>query len=57
VSFTETNDNSVAILLIYGPAYVLLAGDAEVREEEYMASVRYIRPKRSSRFASARLPI
>ncbi len=29
--FSETNDNSVAILLTYGAAYVLLAGDTEVR--------------------------
>src|SRR5918995_6947820 len=36
--FSETNDNSVAILLSYGTARVLLAGDAEAREEEYMAS-------------------
>jgi beta-lactamase superfamily II metal-dependent hydrolase len=36
--FSETNDNSVAILLTYGTARVLLAGDAEAREEEYMAS-------------------
>ena len=35
--FSETNDNSVAILLTYGAACVLLAGDAEAREEEYMA--------------------
>ncbi len=28
--FSETNDNSVAILLTYGPARALLAGDAEV---------------------------
>ena len=33
--FSETNDNSVAILLTYGTARVLLAGDAETREEEY----------------------
>jgi len=32
--FSETNDNSVAILLTYGTARVLLAGDAEAREEE-----------------------
>jgi competence protein ComEC len=44
VSFSETNDNSVAILLIYGTAFVLLASDAEVREEEYMANVRFTRP-------------
>ncbi len=36
--FSETNDNSVAILLTYGAARVLLAGDAEAKEEEYMAS-------------------
>jgi competence protein ComEC len=36
--FSETNDNSVALLLTYGGARVLLAGDAEAREEEYMAS-------------------
>jgi hypothetical protein len=35
--FSETNDNSVAVLLSYGTARVLLAGDAEVGEE-YMAS-------------------
>ena len=29
-----TNDNSVAILLTYGTARVLFAGDAEAREEE-----------------------
>jgi hypothetical protein len=29
--FSETNDNSVAILLIYGKARILLAGDAEAR--------------------------
>ena len=32
---SETNDNSVAILS-YGTAHVLLAGDAETREE-YLA--------------------
>jgi competence protein ComEC len=42
--FSETNDNSVAILLTYGTARVLLAGDAEAREEEYMASGSYTRP-------------
>jgi competence protein ComEC len=35
--FRETNDNSVAILLSYGTARVLLAGDAEAREKEYVA--------------------
>jgi len=33
----------VAILLTYGTARVLLAGDAEAREEEYMASGPYAR--------------
>ncbi len=42
--FSETNDNSVAILLTYGTARVLLAGDAEAREEEYMANGSYMRP-------------
>jgi competence protein ComEC len=42
--FSETNDNSVAILLRYGAARVLLAGDAEAREEEYMASGSYTGP-------------
>jgi competence protein ComEC len=39
--YPETNDNSVAILLTYGMARALLAGDAEGREEEYMASDPY----------------
>ena len=42
--FSETNDNSVAILLTYGPARILLAGDAEAREEEYMANGPYTGP-------------
>jgi hypothetical protein len=41
--FSETNDNSVA-LLTCGKARVLLVGDAEAREEEYMASGSYTRP-------------
>jgi hypothetical protein len=41
--FSETNDNSVAILLTYVTARVLSAGDAGVREE-YMASGLYTRP-------------
>jgi competence protein ComEC len=36
--FPEINDNSVAIMLTYGTARVLLAGDAEANEEEYMAN-------------------
>jgi competence protein ComEC len=43
--FSETNDNSVAILLTYGTARVLLlAGDAEAREERYMVSISCTRP-------------
>jgi competence protein ComEC len=42
--FSDTNDNSVAILLTYGTAHVLLAGDAKGREEEYMASGPYTGP-------------
>ena len=42
--FSETNDNSVAILLSYGTARILLAGDAEAKEEEYMASGPYTGP-------------
>ena len=38
--FSEPNDNSVAILLTYGTARVLLAGDAEAREE-FMAGGPY----------------
>jgi competence protein ComEC len=36
--FSETNDNSVAILLTYGSARILLDGDAEVREEDMASS-------------------
>jgi len=32
------------MLLTYSTARVLLAGDAEVREEEYMVSGHYARP-------------
>ena len=39
-----TNDNSVAILLTYGTARVLFAGDAEAREEEYSAGSPYTGP-------------
>jgi competence protein ComEC len=42
--FPQTNDNSVAILLTYGTARILLAGDAEAREEEYMAGGLYTGP-------------
>jgi beta-lactamase superfamily II metal-dependent hydrolase len=42
--FSEINDNSVAILLTYGTARILLAGDAEVNEEEYMANGPYTGP-------------
>jgi competence protein ComEC len=33
--FSETNDNSVALLLTYGMTRVLLAGDAEARKQEH----------------------
>jgi beta-lactamase superfamily II metal-dependent hydrolase len=33
--FSETNDNSVAILLTYATARVLLGGDAEAKEGEW----------------------
>ncbi len=42
--FSEINDNSVAILLAYGTARVLLAGDAEAKSEEYMAGGPYTGP-------------
>jgi competence protein ComEC len=42
--FSETNDNSVAILFSYGTARILLAGDAEAQEEEYMANGPYTGP-------------
>jgi len=46
--FSETNDNSVAILLTYGTARVLLARDAEARKEEHSPAVRTRGLKRSS---------
>ena len=42
--FSEINDNSVAVLLTYGTARILLAGDAEANEEEYMANGPYTGP-------------
>jgi competence protein ComEC len=42
--FSGINDNSVAILLTYGTDRVLLAGDAEANEEEYMANGSYTDP-------------
>jgi hypothetical protein len=48
--FSETNDNSVAILLSYGPARVLLAGNAEAKEQEYRRAVPTRGLKRSSTF-------
>ncbi len=42
--FGETNDNSVGILLTFGRARVLLAGDAEKKSEEYMANGPYTGP-------------
>jgi competence protein ComEC len=41
---SETNDNSVTILLTYCSARVLLAGDAEAKEEEHMANGLYTGP-------------
>jgi beta-lactamase superfamily II metal-dependent hydrolase len=41
--FSETNDNSVAILLTYDAARVLLAGDAEATKE-HMAGGPYTGP-------------
>jgi competence protein ComEC len=42
--FKETNDNSVGILLTFGSARVLLAGDAEKKSEEYMSKGPYTGP-------------
>ncbi|MGH3089905.1 MAG: ComEC/Rec2 family competence protein [Rubrobacteraceae bacterium] len=42
--FGESNDNSVGLILTYGTARVLLAGDAEEQAEEYMASGPYTGP-------------
>jgi competence protein ComEC len=42
--FSETNDNSIGILLTFGQARVLLAGDAEKKSEAYMASGPYTGP-------------
>jgi hypothetical protein len=43
-SFPRRTKNSVAILLTYGTAHVLLASDAEAREKEYMANGPYTAP-------------
>lgn len=42
--FSETNDNSVGILLTHDSARVLLAGDAEKKSEEYMSNGPYTGP-------------
>lgn len=42
--FPDSNNNSVSLLLTYGTARILLAGDAEEEEEEYMANGRYTGP-------------
>jgi competence protein ComEC len=54
--FSETNDNSVAILLSYGTARVLLAGDAEVRREEYVAEGSYTEPLTVIRVQKYKIP-
>lgn len=42
--FSDSNENSVSVLLTYGEARILLAGDAEEGEEEYMANGPYTGP-------------
>jgi hypothetical protein len=42
--FSEINNNSVAILLTYGTARILLAGNAEANEKEYRVNGPYARP-------------
>jgi beta-lactamase superfamily II metal-dependent hydrolase len=42
--FSESNDNSVGLLLTYATARILLAGDAEEKAEEYMANGPYTGP-------------
>ncbi len=42
--FKETNDNSVGLLLTFGTARILLAGDAEKKAEEYMSNGPYTGP-------------
>jgi competence protein ComEC len=42
--FSETNDNSVGVLLTFGRTHVLLAEDTEEKSEEYMASGPYTGP-------------
>ena len=36
--YGETNENSIGLLLTYGSARILLAGDAEEKSEEYMSN-------------------
>lgn len=42
--FSEVNDNSVAVLITHQGRRVLLAGDAEKREERYMSDSPYAGP-------------
>lgn len=42
--FENSNDNSVGVILTYGTARALLAGDAEEKAEEYMAMGPYTGP-------------
>lgn len=40
----ESNDNSVAVLLTFGSARILLPGDAQTKEEAYMSQGAYTGP-------------
>ncbi len=42
--FENSNDNSIGVILTYGTARALLAGDAEEKAEEYMATGPYTGP-------------
>jgi competence protein ComEC len=45
--YSETNDNSVALLLTYGTTHIVLTGDAKARKEEHRRAVRTRGLKRS----------
>jgi beta-lactamase superfamily II metal-dependent hydrolase len=42
--FSDSNENSVSLLLTFGEARVLLTGDAENQSEEYMSTGRHTGP-------------